>query len=122
MQYAATASLLLALSTAVSAGCYTGGASSTAADVAKLTENNFNALRLVCSAMTNGAFVPGQETQFCLTAANRENKWNFHIQRIGRDAALSVGDCIDGLRKEVTGCQHGGSTAYANWRYTYVKN
>lgn len=120
MHFSTLSSLALAMATAVSAECWTGGATSTPADVSTLTANNFSALNLVCSAITVGQFAHGQQSQYCLVAADGNNKWNFVVKRVSDGPeymTLSVADCVDGLQKEVTACEHGGKTAYGNWEY-----
>lgn len=46
-------------------------------------------------------------------------KVDFTIKNIsGASRSLTFRECVDGLKKEVNGCDRGGATSYTNWRYT----
>jgi hypothetical protein len=48
-------------------------------------------------------------------------RFNFAVKHIsGGTRFLGVRECIDGLNKEITGCDKGGRTGYDNWEYTLV--
>jgi hypothetical protein len=46
------------------------------------------------------------------------HKVDFTVKRIGSEQVLTQNACVDGLQKEINGCDNGGKTAYTNWEYT----
>jgi hypothetical protein len=101
------------LSPLASAGCYTGG----------ITGNKqlaLDSIHTICGAM-QGSFRSGQVRTGCITDPASGNEWFFSVKCIsGADRTLPIGECEDGLAKEVNGCSRGGDTAYTNWEYRFV--
>lgn len=74
-------------------------------------------LNEVCSEL-QGSYGAGITKSACRNG-NDNIRFNYAVKHIsggGRD--LGVNECIDGLNKEITGCDRGGRTSYTNWEYT----
>ncbi|KAI0381872.1 hypothetical protein F5Y04DRAFT_280518 [Hypomontagnella monticulosa] len=50
--------------------------------------------------------------------SNRRAEYTVGRTVLGSPRTLGYDECFDGLRKEVEGCEHGGSSEYTNWFYT----
>lgn len=79
-------------------------------------------MKIVCGAM-HGKFIKNQQAHYCAESTSNGKVWDFTIKRVsGGDEYmwLSLDDCVDGLFKEIRGCERGGKTTYTNWEYKYV--
>ena len=117
MQITAGALIAALVVPLVSAGCYSGG------EVWPDKQDAINKLDAVCAGL-QGTYTTGQGRGKCVNGpAGKNVRYDFHVTRfIGpvkdtRGLELSKSECIDGLKKEITGCDHGGDTKYTNWEY-----
>ncbi|KAI6088527.1 hypothetical protein F4821DRAFT_258025 [Hypoxylon rubiginosum] len=113
------------LASVVSAGCFTTG-QSWGADKQKVIDlmkqrcnMNFNAdgLKGVWDKPGNG--VPSRTVRFNLDNGRYARLTLTRIGDGGTDGNgyIKQGDCVDGLTKEINGCEHGGGSLYTNWEY-----
>lgn len=125
MRFATNGLLALALSTAVSAECWTTGAKADARDKDELTKGDNSGLKFICARMTSDGFLKGQRSSQCLALGDSQGdwgkKWDFYIVRTGgsgRLLGLSVDECVKNLRMEVVGCDRGGVRTHGNFKYS----
>lgn len=107
--------LSLAFVTYVSAGCYTSGVTwGTSANRASAS----SALQSVCGQLA-GDYSTSTTRSVCVNGGEGR-RFNFDLENVG-SASRSIGvtECVDGFNKEITGCDKGGSTSYAHWKYTW---
>ena len=102
----------------VQAGCFTGG-ERWGTDKFEA----FNAAAKFCMNKGADTYVPGGFWTTCHTLTSGKHvtfvtKLRTDVQSDTKD--LTLGECYDGLSKEINLCDHGGSTSYTNWEYTWV--
>ncbi|KAF8246978.1 hypothetical protein K440DRAFT_644298 [Wilcoxina mikolae CBS 423.85] len=84
-------------------------------------------LDVICSILV-GEYYINQKRRQCFQVPGESGKrWDFTVERIKTSGSnnsltrtLGKAECIDGLRKEVQGCQRGGWSSYSNWLYKFV--
>ncbi|KAH8891094.1 hypothetical protein GQ53DRAFT_823731 [Thozetella sp. PMI_491] len=78
---------------------------------------------LVCNTDFRGTYNPGNIRAKCYNLDSTK-KVDFSLQLTSNNGQRSIeaAECYDGLQKEINGCDQGGSTGYANWRYTSDPN
>ncbi|KAG0139353.1 hypothetical protein CROQUDRAFT_666633, partial [Cronartium quercuum f. sp. fusiforme G11] len=75
------------------------------------------ALESVCKELT-GTYAATTFKTVCRDSPEKI-RFNFFVQhvKIGR-RDIGITECMEGLNKEITGCDKGGDTTYTNWRYS----
>ncbi|KAF2875937.1 hypothetical protein BDV95DRAFT_665298 [Massariosphaeria phaeospora] len=69
-----------------------------------------------------GTFTPGQVKPYC-KAVTDSTSFSFTTEWHGdADETLQDADCKERLKKEIYGCEGGGSSTYSNWRFTSDPN
>lgn len=89
------------------AGCYSGGETWGNADVAANTAIS------ACVNNLSGYYAGNTNRHVCINANGK--RMEFSVYRLGSSGRnLDANECVDGIRKEVTGCQYGGDSSYTN--------
>ncbi|KAG0143304.1 hypothetical protein CROQUDRAFT_49017 [Cronartium quercuum f. sp. fusiforme G11] len=98
--------------------CRTSGATyGTPANRARASQ----ALQSVCAELagTYGA----SETKSTCRDSPENVRFNFVLQHVKNgQRVIDANECMDGMNKEITGCNQGGDTTYTNWRYSVDPN
>jgi hypothetical protein len=102
------------LAPAASAGCFTSGAtwgsSSNRAKASSFLDGVCNELK--------GPY-PATVSKGRCRNGDENIRFNYRVKHIsGGTLTLGKKECIDGLNKEITGCNQGGESSYTNWEYT----
>jgi hypothetical protein len=103
-----------ALIPAASAGCFKSG-TTWGSSVNRAAASSY--LDGVCNEL-QGSYGSGVIKSRCRNGA--ENiRFNYAVKHISAGTInLGKEECIDGLNKEITGCDKGGRSGYTNWEYT----
>ncbi|KAI0381482.1 hypothetical protein F5Y04DRAFT_281011 [Hypomontagnella monticulosa] len=117
---------LLTLFTTAYAGCY----SEKGEDEAYWSKPDARARAVdACNGVFKGTFGPKDteagHRKICVPAhppppnyGDRRQHYVFEIWHIGDgDREITGTECLDGLRKEINGCDYGGVSEYTNWKY-----
>jgi hypothetical protein len=99
----------------VTAGCYNGG---------ELWASQPQAIAWVSDACTKnggmftGWYAPGQAKRMCLKDIGNRNCF-FEVQNLNTATGfdLADSDCVMRLSNEINGCNHGGESTVAGWRF-----
>jgi hypothetical protein len=103
MKFFTTLFSIAALASFASAGCFSGGERWCNPDTA------LGAVKAACGPLS-GVFIGGETRRNCIDGCFGQ-KFDFTIRsQQSSQGTLSVADCIDGLSKEVEGCDNGGSS------------
>ncbi|RYO88286.1 hypothetical protein DL766_008441 [Monosporascus sp. MC13-8B] len=110
--------VIVTAASSVLGGCFSGGenwATQKAIALSKAQD--------VCNnKYSKATFGSGQALGACY-ALDSDKQVDFVLEYIGGDTrTISAAECYDGFQKEINGCDHGGSTAYTNWKYTADPN
>ena len=65
-----------------------------------------------------GNFAPGEAKSLCVQHSNTQ-KYNFYVQNLntGQGFDLKDDDCALRLENEINGCDRGGDSTIAGWRF-----
>lgn len=68
-----------------------------------------------------GTFARGEAKYACVQGTNTQ-KYEITVQNLNNDAAFDLGDadCVLRLENEINGCDRGGESVVAGWRFRYV--
>jgi hypothetical protein len=65
-----------------------------------------------------GHFKPGNAAYQCYNlSSNKKADFTLGLKGDVPERDIGVDECLDGLEKEINGCDHGGDTTYTNWHY-----
>ena len=69
--------------------------------------------------MFTGSFAPGQTKRMCPTSVHNGKPAGFEVQNLNTQQAFDLGDqdCYDRLAAEINGCERGGTSTVAGWRF-----
>jgi len=80
-----------------------------------------NFVKSVCDEL-RGSY-GDMETRTTCRNGNDKIKFDYLLQHItGGSRSIDEAECMDGMKKEITGCDNGGDTRYTNWRYSVDPN
>jgi hypothetical protein len=105
--------LFSSLLTLASAGCFTSGADWGPNNKDKAIQD----LQSVCDRLS-GPYQGGQTKSQCRNG-NGGIRFNFTVKKFtSGQQRLTKANCIDKLRKEITGCDKGGQSSYTDFEFT----
>jgi hypothetical protein len=98
------------------AGCYTSG------DTWPNKEEARSFVENACkgaNGMFTGDFAARQTKSMCPRSGSKSLGLQFEVQNLNANTAFNLGDqdCYDRLNNEIFGCDHGGESTVAGWRF-----